>query len=319
MQRTRNLTLDYFKLFLSYLIIVIHLQPLPFSGKLLSINEWLISNGIARIAVPSFLLLNGYFFYDRRNNKEKLYSHAKHLILIYIVWTIIYIPYSNFNPNSIWYSIIIPLLLGHIHLWYIIALVPSLFVVFFMNKMKLSDKYKILFCIGLFCIGYYLEIMFMKKDILFGVYLLLCRNYIFLAVPFVFFGFCLRKYQNKILKIKKLYIYIILIESIILLIIESYLFYTPNRWPLDFYLSLIIICPTILIVLLMTPKFTKAENSSIAKLSEGVYFIQYFSISVIMLFPLEISFLAKSFMTFFISLLFSYCIIQLNKKIDLFL
>ena len=48
----RNIRLDYFRIILSLLVITIHAQFLFSENSLIG---WLISNGIARIAVPCFL------------------------------------------------------------------------------------------------------------------------------------------------------------------------------------------------------------------------------------------------------------------------
>ena len=79
----RNITLDYYKIALSILVISIHIQSLFSVDSLLG---WFISNGIARIAVPSFFLISGYYLYDKMGDRMVVKKYLLHLLVIYIVW-----------------------------------------------------------------------------------------------------------------------------------------------------------------------------------------------------------------------------------------
>ena len=57
----RNLSLDYLKVFLAVCVVFLH------GGWLYDINElvgYLHVNGLFRIAVPLFFIINGYYFYN---------------------------------------------------------------------------------------------------------------------------------------------------------------------------------------------------------------------------------------------------------------
>ena len=85
--------IDILKFILANLIIVLHCAPLSaytYYGNLL------LSNGIARMAVPLFFCISGYFFFskiDRETLPEKmLWKYEKRNFGLYVVWTIIYMP-----------------------------------------------------------------------------------------------------------------------------------------------------------------------------------------------------------------------------------
>lgn len=79
----RNITLDYFKMFLCILIITIHIPPL-FSEQLNEIYGWFIYNGIARTAVPIFFIINGYFLHNKIHRWEIVKKYLSKLTIIYI-------------------------------------------------------------------------------------------------------------------------------------------------------------------------------------------------------------------------------------------
>lgn len=64
----RNIALDTLKFLLAFMVVSIH------TGFLNDLNQptiyYLTSEGLFRIAVPLFLLINGYYFYDVLNNEK---------------------------------------------------------------------------------------------------------------------------------------------------------------------------------------------------------------------------------------------------------
>jgi surface polysaccharide O-acyltransferase-like enzyme len=126
----RNITLDYFKLFLSVLVIIIH-TPLIFSGNGKELSEWLIHDGITRIAVPCFFIINGYFIGEQILDGKFVKKYATRLLFIYIVWTTIYC--VNFYDESI-RRLFVFCLTGYLHLWYVVALIAGTVILYFFKK-----------------------------------------------------------------------------------------------------------------------------------------------------------------------------------------
>ena len=111
----RNITIDLTKLLMSFFIVGLHCL------FMLDINEYLhfyLKEGLFRIAVPLFLLISGYYFYNSLN-KQWLFKILK----LYGIWMVIYIPfwlnissYDNIKNN------LITLLTGYYHLWFLLSL-----------------------------------------------------------------------------------------------------------------------------------------------------------------------------------------------------
>ena len=98
----RNITLDYFKIFLCILIVLIHARPLFEGWGSLSLLGWLISNGVSRIAVPCFFILSGFFFSPKLNQWDQIKKYIKKLLIVYVTWSVIYL---SFLASLGWISI----------------------------------------------------------------------------------------------------------------------------------------------------------------------------------------------------------------------
>ncbi|WP_414601615.1 hypothetical protein [Klebsiella variicola] len=75
------------------------------------ISHFLV-NGIFRVAVPTFLVINGYFLFPVIGT-EKFRTQIKKLLILYVTWMIIYAKFWLFNDNPI--ELIITFFLGIIY------------------------------------------------------------------------------------------------------------------------------------------------------------------------------------------------------------
>ncbi|NDV95133.1 hypothetical protein D0T84_09395 [Dysgonomonas sp. 521] len=329
----RNIALDYFKFFLAVLVITIHLYPEPVS------IEWLIGDGIARIAVPCFFIINGYYLALIIENKEKFFGYLKKLIILYIVWMLIY---SGFYYDDLFIcsrrGIIGSVLLiftGYWHLWYISALIGAsvlLYLVKGYNKYLLLGISLILFVFGSFIYslplidlsvfdGYSLFIV--KYLYVFRVYLI--RNFLFMGFPFVYIGWFL--YYNK-LKIGKLLNILLVTLFLLLLLFESYTlngfklgpfneFSIGQLFPflMDYRLSLFFICPLLMVYFINNPVL-RNDDGLISKLASAVFFLHPLIISIL---DDRLNTYKSLFLVLFLSMIFGVVLIQLNKRIKIFL
>lgn len=302
----RNITLDYFKLFLAILVITIHL---PIETTTPSWLYWFyhdgFSNGLARIAVPSFFILNGYFL--DINNKIKVKKYISHIGLLYIVWMIFYLPYYDHLDVK---SIFIVIFGGFWHLWYLIALIETVLFFYILNKFVKSKIWLFAIALSLFVCGYVLELNYPYAN---DIDLYKFRNFLFVGLPFVLLGNLIKdidvaKYQRLVKILCPISILIYFIEVYISC---NYLYIS------DIYLSLFFICPVFLILLLNYPRYISTSNN-IGLFSLAIYLIHPFIIKLVLqifvedtiyLFPLV------AILTIF----FSSLIIQANKSFKIFL
>lgn len=313
----RNITLDYFKLILSILVVLLHskgaLSEIPYIG-------WGIQQGISRIAVPCFFIINGFYLKSIISDKEKTKKYFLNLFKIYLVWMLIYIPFQVPGElQSQYHSVIIVLsnlVLGWGHLWYVAALLLAVVVLFIIKRTHVNDKFVLIVSFCLLLIGFcYQRLYLVNIDVKPSTYLL-TRTFLFMGFPYVFIGYYIHQY-NLIEKLKvtsaTYFLCILLIFSIML---ESIVLLMDDRHS-DYYLTLPFFCP-LLFMVVQKKGIVKKTSGFIGKLSAAIYFSH--------MFVLQILGLVHSFenidlfiMTLFFTLLISTVIVYLNKEIKLFL
>ena len=141
--------LDLAKFICALLVVVIHTEPLVNATVL---GDFYLNDVIARVAVPLFFAMSGFLFFrsiayengriaqSRTNIKRLLHTTGKNLCL-YIAWSAVYlIVVLQESYQSGWWGIAVVkdwvhsfLLIGsYYHLWYILALVAALPVLYFL-------------------------------------------------------------------------------------------------------------------------------------------------------------------------------------------
>lgn len=92
----RNIALDLLKLLMAAMVVAIHAEVFKDINQALS---YFTVYGVFRIAVPVFLLINGfYFFQTLRDNRVTIWF--KRLIALYLFWMLIYAPICFTQQNS---------------------------------------------------------------------------------------------------------------------------------------------------------------------------------------------------------------------------
>ncbi|MGM9946901.1 acyltransferase family protein [Floccifex sp.] len=146
MTKKKYAMIDIAKYFSALLVVCIHTFPLYEISE--TLNTYWIQT-ICRIAVPFFFTTSGFFFFRKwSNNKEENTDNLKHylfrLLKIYLIWTVIYLPYSiwdytrnGFHISSIFSYIRDFLLNGsYYHLWFLPALITATIIVSFLYSKK---------------------------------------------------------------------------------------------------------------------------------------------------------------------------------------
>jgi len=159
--------IDLFKLIAAILVVILHCM----GNDLGSIGQ-MFKYVICSIAVPFFFITSGYFFgrgLNKKNNskdkKQYFIKYEKNLIKIYIVWSIIGIPfmvnlyYGLYDGNILY---IFLLMIRNVFFtgtfgvyWYLLAMIgASILIYFFMYKNKLNLMYLLSFIFFMFGILY---------------------------------------------------------------------------------------------------------------------------------------------------------------------
>lgn len=138
---------DLLRFVCSVFIVAIHVPPFGNSPQF-SFANFFVCHYLARIAVPCFFIMSGYFLY-RKSFRESFDpaptgSYLRKMLRLYLIWGIVYFPFKLeiilSSPNGILYSAL-SCLRDYIfvgtygHLWYLNAsMVGVLMVSFLLNK-----------------------------------------------------------------------------------------------------------------------------------------------------------------------------------------
>ena len=320
----RNAALDYLKLALALMVVCLHSR---FLANLSPLASYLTNNGLFRIAVPVFFIING-FFYNQALESGKSKEWIVKVAYIYIIWMALYSPFwihdlnlvSNLN-SSREVRIFKTLILGYHHLWYISAVICSAVLLKFLASTR--DTYLSIFAVLMFSIG--VVIQYAGNYHVFTNSFLdkitstnwVHRNFLFMGFPFFCIGYLISK-ARVIEAIAFEKILLATFVGICAVLTESYINYIYLSKPEEFdsLVSLIIICPTIF---LLFSKSTLSGNGKLAALySSGIYLIhpaiqklieKYFEYNGMKLLTLTIS----------ISLISTYILIEVRKKVKFIL
>lgn len=308
----RNISLDYLKLVLSILVITIHV-PDPFGST--QWISWPIQNGLARIAVPIFFIMNGFYLYPILGDKVKVKKYLLRLVLLYAVWMIIYRPFYAGDDH---YRTLQKLIFGYTHLWYIAALIPTVAVLYFCKKWKLLNDGFLIFSFALYLLGFFMQKMyaFDIEIVPIEMYGQATRNFVMPSLFFVYLGYYIhdKGLMQRIHTNNKTIAAIVIL--CLLLMAESY-FTLIYSLPSDYYLVLPVLCPLIFMVVYQKGKVGKYDKQ-VRDLSTAVYFSHVLVIKL-----LESSGMfyqsALCIMALFFSLVVSIALVRLNNELKFFL
>ncbi|NDV78055.1 acyltransferase family protein [Dysgonomonas sp. 511] len=303
----RHVLLDYYKILLSIFVVIIHI---PFF-KETPTCQGLMNDNIARIAVPSFFIINGYFLFTVLE-KGHFFKYIKRSILLYIFWMVVYLPFyfSDLNIKKI----VVTLFFGWHHLWYIIAWIVSSIIITIIYKSKFNTKVCFIISLSFIFLGYFLQFTDIHN---FHFY----RNALSCSFPFILIGYLINK--NKILQKRFKYIDLLILFSLTVFILESFFlkeyFNLHHKFikHIDITLSSLILSP-LLFYWIMNKKTKNLKLTPfISKLSAGIYFIHVLFIYLGRYLGLtEFSLLFFVLITSFIS---SYFLFLINKKLKFIL
>lgn len=133
MNKTRNATIDFIRVIASILIIIIHTT----GGNI-------ITETIARWAVPFFMVTTGYFYFLNPDH-ERLMRIIKNLLSLWLIWMVVYIPNGIYSLSQLrGFKIITRFVWSFIGYsvfytgsWYLPASALGLFVVDYLNARNL--------------------------------------------------------------------------------------------------------------------------------------------------------------------------------------
>lgn len=269
---TRNSALDFLKLAMAFMVVGLHSRFLQETSPLYS---FITVNGIFRIAVPVFLLINGYYF-QYALNAGRFTQWLRRLVALYVVWMTAY-TYFWLPPLGISGAIkaVLILIMGYWHLWYVVGILCSALLLILARR--LSTPSLLALSCTLFAIGVLIQYATVYTSFP-GDGLLpkprtiyLHRNFLFFSFPFFCLGYLISKHQWHS-KISVPHTFLLLAAGITLLLFESLANFTGAHAPKSFdnYASLAVVCPALFIATLKSKM--EFDSSHVSLYANGIYF-----------------------------------------------
>jgi len=271
----RNLALDVLRVGLALSVVA---QHAGFLAEYSAAGYYLTVNGLFRVAVPIFLLINGFFFYPVLSNGRHL-AWLRRVAYLYVFWMAFYL-YMWLKPQAITIQNIgrlaLTLFVGYFHLWYLPCLIGAALLVFVFRNVRLRISLlvaAVLCAIGVAIqyAGSYHWFGNTRIDALFN-YNPMHRNFLFFGFPFVYIGYLVNKYRLH-RRIPSAALVSVVAVGVALLLVESYAYYASpgKQGGFDNFASLLLVCPAIFMLFLKLEieGFTK----DLALLANGIYFV----------------------------------------------
>lgn len=236
--------LEVLKLIMSLMVVGIHTSPF---ASLPTLNA-LTANGVFRIAVPVFFLMNGYFLSLER---ERFLPWLRRIVVLYLLLSLLFAPFwlDLRSPADALLSVLLSLATGWHHLWYLAALILAATIAYLgrAHLRWLLPVSLLLFVVGValqavaLCNGNALAARLHGQ---FDVY----RNGITVALPFLLMGMALRQ-RAAALPVASARLWLALLLALLVLLAEILLWH--RLWGAqtrDLYLSLMVVAPLLFLV-----------------------------------------------------------------------
>lgn len=85
--------IDLAKFIMAILVVTLHMNPF---AKISASLDYMIAQGITRVAVPYFFVASSFLLFRKMSldeiNVQKVRKYIKHILRLYLVWSLIYLP-----------------------------------------------------------------------------------------------------------------------------------------------------------------------------------------------------------------------------------
>lgn len=206
MERNYN-AIDIVKLLMALFVVAIHVHP---EECLDNFDLKDIIRNLYSLAVPFFFTASGLFLWNKLKNKSRdvclmlLRRWLKRITRLYILWTIIYLPYTIYGlvleDNSIGKSFLIfirnVLLVGENYLswplWYLLAMIVAGCIIYLAKMCKFTDIYILYGSLLFILVGFLIENY--HWDAYFSLFKT-TRNGLFYGFPYMMIGVFLSSFS----------------------------------------------------------------------------------------------------------------------------
>ena len=273
----RNGSLDAIKAIACFLIVFLHCS---LDTNLYPASEYVCA--FARVAVPLFIMITGYYFLSIVE-KGRMKKFMFKIVRITLVGSCFYLLVAlylfdvqtifNFENLKNWLLFNSVPVTGF-HLWYLYALIYILLVVYYGMSFFSSGKNAFALAIFLLFCNYLLSFC---EDALY------VRNFLMLGLPYFLLGFCVKKYEQRIMESSfwKGKHYLIFLFMLLLQVAEFYFYKKMGvSLPREHFLMTTPLSCYLFVVAIKYPKLNKCGFLAYIgdKLSTNIYIYHVFII-----------------------------------------
>lgn len=278
MAKVLNGNLDLLKVVLAVMVVALHCK---FLGGNYNALGYVLCNGLFRVAVPAFFIINGYYLFQTLSAGHSFAQWFKRGLLIYLFWMLVYSPQyvdsaTLFSLGGV-LGVVKKLLIGYFHLWYLLGMLGGGVLLLILRRR--ASGLLISLALGAFAIGlclqyarvyYELPNAFLQH---FNQNDYTARNFLFMGFPFMTIGFLFARHQVPE-KVTRRGVWLGLLLGLGLILAEAGLNFALRadvEQNFDFLASLLVVTPALF--LLPFVYYRASSNGIPAKLSSAVYYV----------------------------------------------
>lgn len=317
MQKTsRNILIDILKVIASLLVVAFHCDFLFDHNKFVN---YMFFKGIFRPVIPFFFCVSGFYLYTVFQ-KDQMKAWAKRIAILYVIWMLIFSYFwvvPNYHSPA---KLLLNIVIGFNHLWYVASLLVGGLLLY--SVRNFSNKTLLIGSFILYCIGYSIQMigdleLVTEPPILAKLFHFTPthRNFLFFDLPFLALGYCIRR-SNFQTQLKRKQINGLLVLSLVLLTAESLWHYYYN---IDRSLSIISLACFLAAPVLLLSTFSFRVNAKLDSKLLSSYSIAIYLVHPLVVFGIRyfvtLESISLTLIAIVLSVVASYILIQLNKKL----
>lgn len=262
---------DFLKLALALMVVGIHANPFVILGRTVQLAT---GEGLYRLAVPVFLIFNGYFL-QGAITAGRGWLYVRRAVQLYIVWMLLYLPvaWPLWVSLDLWPAIRMAVF-GYWHLWYLSALAMAAAVAMGLRAWSTGALLRLvagLFAAALVLLAVMSAGLWKPWPVIFTDPLPPLRNAVLMGLPFLLIGVVIRR-EGLAARLPRGPVLWATAGSLLLVLAESWTLSAVSAKPQshDLMASLIFAAPLLAIAALQWPP--RFDAGAMGAYSSGIYF-----------------------------------------------
>jgi len=317
---TRNISLDVLKLSMAFMVVGLHTA---FLGDVSDLLRYLSVSGLFRIAVPTFTVISGFYFYQALSAGNAV-VWLKRIFLMYVFWMLFYSYYWFKLPDLSFASVrgvVMQFSIGFFHLWYLSGILGAALLVMLTRRWNTAAVVALIAAtfIGGVLLQYLGNYQYFDSARANGFLNAHWphRNFLLFSYPFFAIGFLINKYSLQ-KRVSQNVSFVLMVAGVLLLFGESYYnFNNPaNYGGFDNFASLLIAAPFLFVFFLNLE--ISGTSKTIALYASSIYFIHILVRQLLVEFT-GLNYTPLTLVTIALSALLSIGVIAINKRVKFML